>query len=207
VLKYRHLISDFKRTRNFPVQLNNEGLNRLNDLIEKDKTLKKEISRLDSVNVYSNLVVKDNLITNQGIVCAVKMDSKAKINFEKSKKLIYGSLVCLSSDHFDQNLIIGTIQDKKATSKEDKKSGVVLIKLENYTLLNNEDLIANRESSYVYTMIETSSYFESYKHILQALQTFDRKKQDFPFQDYLIFNRDKNIKIPKYLQGNSIDFR
>jgi hypothetical protein len=213
-LKYRYLIKEF-RTKNNAI---NYSVPRLNDLLERDKNTKRKLQKIDSINLYSNIEIKHNLILDTGITGVLQMDPRSKIDPQKSKKLIYGSLVCLSSDHFDRELLIGTIEGRSHNNdrnnsnnpnkNEKENENMILINFENYSAINLETSIVNNNlNSPLYTMIETSAFFESYKHVLQALKTFNRKQTEFPFKEYLVFNQTKDLKIPKYLKGVTIDFR
>jgi hypothetical protein len=56
-----------------------------------------------------------------------------------------------------------------------------------------------------FTLLETTSYFEAYRPILQALQNI--KDDRLPLEQYLL-NCDKNVTLPNYfLQKTEIDFR
>lgn len=56
-----------------------------------------------------------------------------------------------------------------------------------------------------FTLLETTSYFEAYRPILQALQNI--KDDRIPLDNYLL-NCEKDVQLPKYFQENTdIDFR
>ena len=57
-------------------------------------------------------------------------------------------------------------------------------------------------------MLETSAFFESYKHVLEALVSFERLgEKNFPFKENLIHCQNTIIPIPKYLANAFVDFR
>ena len=51
-----------------------------------------------------------------------------------------------------------------------------------------------------FTLLETTSYFEAYRPILQALQNI--KDDQIPLEKYLL-HCDKNVGLPEYFQGKS----
>ncbi len=56
-----------------------------------------------------------------------------------------------------------------------------------------------------FTLLETTSYFEAYRPILQALQNINDDR--LPLEQYLL-HCEKNVTIPDYFQQKSdIDFR
>jgi hypothetical protein len=56
-----------------------------------------------------------------------------------------------------------------------------------------------------FTLLETTSYFEAYRPILQALQNI--KDDKLPLEKYLL-HCDTNVTLPKYFQSKSeVDFR
>ncbi len=56
-----------------------------------------------------------------------------------------------------------------------------------------------------FTLLETTSYFEAYRPILQALQNINDDR--LPLEKYLL-HCEKNVTIPDYFQQKSdIDFR
>lgn len=56
-----------------------------------------------------------------------------------------------------------------------------------------------------FTLLETTSYFEAYRPILQALQ--DIKDDHIPLENYLL-RCDQNVALPSYFQQRSdVNFR
>lgn len=56
-----------------------------------------------------------------------------------------------------------------------------------------------------FTLLETTSYFEAYRPILQALQNI--KEDKIPLEKYLLHG-DTDVPLPEYFEENSkIDFR
>ena len=59
-----------------------------------------------------------------------------------------------------------------------------------------------------YVMLETTAFFESYKHVLHALVSFElENEQNFPFKEQIIYGNTQVMEIPNYLKQAQIDFR
>ena len=113
------------------------------------------------------------------------------LRWENSKRLIYGSLVCLSLDNFNTFLFATIInRDPKGLN-----NGMVDIKLES-TVDDNDHLVDfNRE----YTMVESSSFFEAYRHVLKSLQ---ESGENLPFQRYIVGEKKHT---PSSLDSDDLD--
>ena len=87
----------------------------------------------------------------QGITHQIQfsLDGLRGIRWENSKRLIYGSLVCLSHDRFS-SLLFGTIANRDA---KNLKEGRIDVFFQGTT---DSDLCLQR----TYTMVESSTYFE-----------------------------------------------
>ncbi|KAI1714330.1 AAA domain-containing protein [Ditylenchus destructor] len=110
-------------------------------------------------------------------------------NMHWNKKLIYGSLVCLSSDDFNKNFIFGLVQDR------DEKmlwKGKVGLKLENPGQL---------KTTVLYNMVESPAFFEAYKHVMLAMQSI-RMNGAIPFARYLV-HAETNTNRPEYIEKNN----
>ena len=56
-------------------------------------------------------------------------------------------------------------------------------------------------------MLETSAFFEAYRHVLDALISFERQNElDFPFRENLIECKNTQIGPAKYLASATLDF-
>lgn len=129
------------------------------------------------------------------------------MRWQSSKRLLYGSLVCLSADLFQ------TIYYAVVTSREvkDLEKGIIRVRFE-----SGLEEILNKTQRDMFTMAETTAYFEAYRHVLEGLQEMksdlpleekeasdeevDFKTMDmvFPFARYVI-KCSQTIKPPAYL--------
>ena len=146
------------------------------------------IKKFKDIRLYFNVQIMNPVCTSSGICNVLQFDTEPfkKTNWNASKRLLYGSLVCLSGDDFD-NLFFGIITERKL---KDLESGQVQVLFER----KNEDKISLNTS---YTMAETTAYFEAYRHILVGLQEM---KQSMPLQRYII-QCETAVKPPRYLLG------
>ena len=95
--------------------------------------------------------------------------------------------MCLSSDDF-ATIRIATVAHRDADRLQD---GELVIQFE--TGLDEIRLLPPAER---FLMVETSAYFEAYRHILVALQ--DSREQDIPFVDNIVLC-EREVGPPQYL--------
>ncbi|XP_046846173.1 NFX1-type zinc finger-containing protein 1-like [Xenia sp. Carnegie-2017] len=150
-----------------------------------------------NVVVFHKVSIKDNVQTNsrsvvKGLVYNVSFDVKHPsvkfINWSRSKRLLFGSLVCLISNDF-RKLHFATVQDRDSKMLE---QGVVQVCFEKHDCPDFYDLQDE------YQMVESSSaYFVAYRHILERLQQLS--EENMPFQKYIVSCKQQ-IDMPAYLK-------
>ncbi|PAA76165.1 hypothetical protein BOX15_Mlig008686g1 [Macrostomum lignano] len=158
--------------------------------------------RIADIRVYNNVKVRNVFYcSNDGISYAVQLDTESpnfrRTNWSVSKRLIYGSLVCLSCDSF-QTLYFATVQDRRSAQFEHE--GILKV-----LWVNQPDEWLAFSNKFV--MIETTAFFESYRHVLETLKDMDPAR--VPFSRYLVECQTK-VRPPQYLQFNATityDFR
>ena len=124
--------------------------------------------KLQDIRIYSSVKIEGTSTSYEGISHVLTFDaSKTKrVKWEFSKRLIFGSLLCLSYDNF-QTIYFATVTKREPS---DLETGVVGVQ---FTCeLETIRSIADKE----FVMAESSAYFEAYKHNLTALQLI----QDLP---------------------------
>lgn len=176
--------------------------------------VKSRLCKIESLSVYFECSLEGPVITDGGIAYHVRL-SEEKIKSlghdSASRKLMYGSLICMSNDYFKKNCLIGSICDRDADMF---KKGIVTVKF-NVNEDENDDLMGTTAASSAvgsrgrFIMLETSAFFESYKHVLKALVSFRRDAhEDFPFRENLVHCQNRSIPMPKYLASQQyIDLR
>ena len=101
-VQFRLLREDFQR----PLR---EGIT---EFLERSCSHK--IGALQDLHVYNGVRLLYPVCTSHGIRCKVEFDNSKlkKVRWENSKRLIFGSLLCLSSDHFE-NIVFATVANRE----------------------------------------------------------------------------------------------
>ncbi len=90
------------------------------------KEIFKKLSNIQSLYVYMNIKLQPDFCTDTGMSYKIQITDNSKtktVNWENSKRLLYGSLVCLSNDFFVNNLTMAVICDRDV---EKLKKGMYL---------------------------------------------------------------------------------
>jgi hypothetical protein len=139
--------------------------------------------RLEDGRLYQNVMITGTTMSEEfGVVYKIQLDRNHSrhINWFTSKRLIYGSLVCLSFDDF-RTVIFAVITDS------DRENLKLAGKFEAQIFITHRDQEVKSQLSGV--MIESSSaYFESYRHVLEAHETLPivpRLAVDLPYSAIL----------------------
>ena len=194
ITEFKALIDDQKRkTPNFQAE----------KIVQSAELLRK-IAHIEGLRAYFNVSFISNMCSDQGITLCLQLDvNKCKdVKWEYSKRLLFGSLICLSNDFFKQNFIMAVICDRDV---DNLKKGIIKIRLEQeYGINYDEEFLVNDKIKY--TMFETTAYFEAYRHVLHALKS--QKEDDFPFKSQIIECKNEiNPNPPQYLVHSYIDLR
>ncbi|XP_052414800.1 NFX1-type zinc finger-containing protein 1 [Carassius gibelio] len=154
--------------------------------------------RFDDIRVYHDTRLILPLCTSTGIAYKVQFNSRLLefVRWENSKRLLYGSLVCLSMDNFE-TFLFATVTDR------DPK----LLKQGQVHLCFSSDSrarLASVQPSDSFLMVETTAYFEAYRYVLEGLK--EQNENDVPFQRYIV-ECNTDVDPPAYLQveGRSYD--
>ena len=153
-----------------------------------------EKSRLN-IRVYKHIHVLKPVCLYTGMGYQIDFDIKYNylhhVDWEHSNRLIFGSLLCLSSDHF-KTILFATVVNRDAKSL---KKGIVEVQFENVKAL--EILKIDPQTDFV--MVESTAYFEAYRHILNCLQHIE---EDLPvlYETYILGCKpQESIPFPSYL--------
>ncbi|XP_078411503.1 NFX1-type zinc finger-containing protein 1 isoform X1 [Cetorhinus maximus] len=156
-----------------------------------DKGLRRR--RFDDIRVYFNTRIIAPLCTSTGVGYKVQFDTRPLkfVRWQNSKRLLYGSLVCMSKDNFE-TLLFATVSNRDPA---ELKEGIVHLSFN----VRSRRLLAEVEPSDCFLMVETTAYFEAYRHVLEGLQEI--QGEDVPFQKYIV-ECDTDIQVPRYLSFN-----
>ncbi|RXG51957.1 NFX1-type zinc finger-containing protein 1 [Armadillidium vulgare] len=151
--------------------------------IQEFKKTNNRIKNVD-VRIYSKVFVDSTGFQEEEFVYNLKLNLHSKFKIENSKRLMYGNVLCISTDNFE-TMIIATI-----ASRDKLKNNLITVKLETEPFL----LEMNKN----YTVIESKAYFVAYKHTLKALQEI----REVPLHKYIVDVKEINAR-PDYLSESS----
>ena len=144
--------------------------------------------KVQDIRIYSGVKIAGTTTSYVGICHVLTFDtSKTKrVKWEFSKRLVYGSLLCLSCDNF-QTIYFATV-----TQRDPFDLNLGMLDVQFMCELETVRSMTGKE----FIMAESSTYFEAYKHNLRALQLI----KDLPFSQYIVECRD-DINPPAYLMA------
>lgn len=156
-----------------------EGVNEIAQGVHRNE-------RNQNLRVYRNVELVDTVCTVSGIVHLIRFDVRRfqRVKWENSKRLIFGTFLCLSSDKF-KTLVFATVSERET---EQLKQGFVQVRF----LGDLPDV----KSGEIYEMVESPGYYEAYCHNLEGLQEISDEKM--PFGRYLVQCKT-TVNPPKYL--------
>ena len=146
----------------------------------------------NNIRVYYNVLLKNPIVSHTGLCFSLKLDfSRKKYNWAHSKRLIYGSLLCLSSDNFTGLVYFATVMNRDRIDK-----GELVVKFE-----HEAEIISLCWKHKTFIMVESCAYFEASLHVLHSLQ--NAEVSAMPFGAYLIDGDCSSIDQPRYLRESS----
>ena len=160
---------------------------------------------LSEVRIYEGVSVCSTVCLFSGVGFNIRFDARRfkKVNWEHSKRLIFGSLLCLSCDNF-QTIYFATVvkRDPKLL-----KDGVVTVQFDG----DNVNDVFQIDPDQLFVMVESTAYFEAYRHILEGLK---RASEQHLTERLQIFKRyivdcqlQPPVAIPRYLRVSDKRFR
>ncbi|KAF9980630.1 NFX1-type zinc finger-containing protein 1, partial [Modicella reniformis] len=157
----------------------------------------------DAIRAYRNGAVEDNemviyikvrpvavLFANIGVVHRMSfvVDGR-RVNWRQTKRLVPGSIVCLSTDQFE-HFRFATVVERDLERLQNPRDLSIGLKF----LDPNPQLDFERDICY--TMIESmQGYYEAYRHILKCLQDIEPDK--LPFKKHLV-GLEPDLDPPMY---------
>ncbi|XP_017335446.2 NFX1-type zinc finger-containing protein 1 [Ictalurus punctatus] len=146
--------------------------------------------RFDDIRVYFDTRLVIPLCTPTGTAYKVQFDPRPLqfVRWENSKRLLYGSLVCLSMDHFE-TFLFATVSNR---DPKELREGQVQLSFSR----NSRAQLATIQACHSFLMVETTAYFEAYRYVLEGLQ--EQEEDDLPFQRYIV-ECNTDVHPPAYL--------
>ena len=139
---------------------------------------------------YRSVEIVGKEFTWSGITHQVQIDVSGldTSRWAHSKRLLYGSFLCLSKDNF-KTMLFATVcvRDPKKV-----KRGRIDVRF-----IENQDVFGIESRNCVYQMVESPAYFEAYRYVLKGLQELD--ETTLPFQKYLV-ECSGEVDPPEYLR-------
>lgn len=159
----------------------------INDYIQaaQDHNKKKQ----KDVRIYHNVRLISPEPGENGLCYVIQFDVSrmGRVRWHSTKRLIFGSLVCLSSDNFRTFHFASVVnRDVKNLAK-----GFVVVRFE------QEQGTVKQLFGQHFVMAETTAYFESYRHVLTGLQNM--RPGELPFERYIV-ECESHVQAPAYLR-------
>nr|CAD7408893.1 unnamed protein product [Timema poppensis] len=151
--------------------------------------------RFNQVRIYHKAYFRNPKVVKDKVGLEICFDPDkrlTRLNWESSRRFMFGSLLCFTKDNFT-NIFFAVVIDR---SVEILKKGRVVVELKDVEEFS-EDLFQSE-----FILVECQVYFEPYYHVLKALQVMH--PETFPMRQYVI---DVNVSNspPSYVL-RSLDF-
>ena len=139
---------------------------------------------------YRNVRIVDKIFTWSGIIHQAKIDVSGldTSGWANSKRLMFGSFLCLSQDNF-KTMLFATVAER---APAELKQGRIKVRF-----IEEQDVLGIESRHCVYQMVESPAYFEAYRHVLKGLKELD--ETTLPFKKYLVECNQK-VDPPEYLR-------
>ena len=139
---------------------------------------------------YRSVQIVGKEFTWSGITHQVQIDVSGldTSRWAHSKRLLYGSFLCLSKDNF-KTMLFATVCDRDPMKV---KKGRIDVRF-----IENQDFFEIERRNCVYQMVESPAYFEAYRYVLKGLQELD--ETTLPFKKYLV-ECSGEVDPPEYLR-------
>ena len=149
--------------------------------------------RNQSMKCYQGVRIVGKEFTPSGVIYKVQLhDSKSsKAILAHSKRLIFGSFVCLSKDKF-QTMLFATVANRDPKDVDEGKFDIRFVE--------DQNVFGIEKRQVQYQMAESPAYFEAYYHVLKGLQELN--ENSMPFPKYLV-ECSAEVGPPKYLRRDN----
>ena len=133
--------------------------------------------------------------TWSGITYEVQIDVSRfdTSRWAQSKRLLFGSLLCLSKDNFE-TMLFATVADR---DPKEMAKGRIHIKF-----IDKQDVFEIEKRQHQYLMVESPAYFEAHRHVLSGLKELN--EDNLPFKKYLV-ECSADVDPPDYIRRGEED--
>lgn len=146
----------------------------------------------NDVHVYRNVTVLYPVCNGKGMVYRIRFDSLHRsvshVKWGKTKRLKFGSLLCLSADDF-YNLLFGTVENR---DPKELCLGELEVRFEGDNLDRLNQSITMKEK---FEMVESPAFFEAYRHVLDGLKEI--QPGNLPFEEHIV-KCVQDVRPPDY---------
>ena len=155
--------------------------------------------QLDSrdMNVYSEVCLVGHAVSYSGFTIAVKFKPEREVrDWNKTQQLMYGNLLCLSTDINFTEPIWATVENRD--SELLGQENIILLELCDFNSLKPSSIIIHMQCfSRNIWMVESPTYFNSLKPVLKALQTLSI--HDMALKTEIVFTDGTEVRRPSYI--------
>ena len=151
---------------------------------------------LRNIKVYEKVSIIRPIFTRTGLCHKIRFDIShlKRCNWEHSKRLIFGSLLCLSPDNFKKEVFFATVSNR---DPRELAQGYLEVMFQ-----GGAEIVTHAKLKTKFSMVESLAYYEASRHILRSLQTAE--VDTMPFTDYLISNEWESVGNPEYLKDAAV---
>ena len=154
---------------------------------------------LDSrdMNVYSEVSLVGHAASFSGFAIAVKFKPERDVrDWNKTQQLMYGNLVCLSTDINFTEPIWATVENRD--SELLGKENIILLELCDFNSLKPSSIIIRMQCfSRNMWMVESPTYFNSLKPVLKAFRSLSI--HDMALKTEIVFTDGTEARRPNYI--------
>ena len=155
--------------------------------------------QLDSrdMNVYKEVCLVGHAVSHSGFTIAVKFKPEREVrDWNKTQQLMYGNLLCLSTDKNFTEPIWATVENRDTELL--RKENIILLELCDFNLLKPSSIIIDMLCfSRNIWMVESPTYFNSLKPVLRAFQSLPI--HDMALKTEIVFTDGTEARRPRYI--------
>ena len=153
----------------------------------KNQLDRKYARRSDNIRLYHDVKILSYDMKREMHTIQFPSQNMKRMNWETSKRFMYGSLLLLSSDNF-ASFLLCTVTDR---DPRELVYGKLKVKFD-------DGILSAQVMKRSFVMAESTVFFESYRGVLLALQRIS--PANFPLKEYIL-GQKSTPERPKYLEG------
>lgn len=156
---------------------------------ENDRNYSDGRKKINDIHIYRNVQFEINstfIQDKMGYTINFNQNNRLKINWDISKRFMYGSLLIFTADEFN-HFFLGVVLCR---DKQFLKNGQLVVEI-----INN---VTPKNLQSTFTMAESKVYFEPYKCAMEVL--IKMNGDNFPMEKYIV-SASNEIDIPAYLKN------